>query len=373
MSAGANDLESGLKTLFAPLAAECDSRLRAIVAAQEALLAEQQRLETALVAIMNSIDKNNNSSDAATLELERRVQQATRTLLDAATRIRSVRERVDVVALRCTALERAVLGDVGAVSRSGLLVASVDGQLVQPVVATAAHVADKGRSVLSGLVHHASGLASTVGETAVRLTKAGAANASAAASAVAAGVAAASPSPTPVAAPAAPLPCVAFDAATAQWRSVLRDDAADAVPERRDSWAVAQIDGAAVLADAPLAPRDAADFVMVWCGEQLPVQVLARLQQTDWCRAFFIVQHTFAIVLLRHRPHVVRLLPPSRALLLQTDASFAFVLTNTLPTDEWRAELRAAVPNAMICWPTLDDAPAGQEAFGDNLPAFTPL
>jgi hypothetical protein len=373
--------QSGLHALFAPLALECDARLRAIVAAQSALLDALASVEASLPADETLV------SDAD----ERRVLLATRTLLGAAARVSAVRTRIDAIAARCSALESATLGDPSALTRLAWLpptvvaVTAESQQLVQPVVS---HAIDKGRSVLSGIVTSAS----AVGGTAVRLTKAGAANAvavvaggvtavsqaaSAAAAAAASANSATSASATSTAASSSPsssspsssssLPLLAFDSSSGTWSSTVRSEG-DAVPEQRERWTVAQIDGATVVGDEPLQPRDA-DFVVVWCEQQTPISVLARLQQVEWCRAFLLVQHTmFCIVMLRHRPLAVRV--ASRALVVQTDASFAFVLTSFVPGDEWRQEMRSQVPNAIVCWPVHSDAPAGQEAFGDALPSF---
>ncbi len=376
-----SEFQAGLHALFAPLALECDARLRAIVAAQSALLDALASVEASLPADETLV------SDAD----ERRVLLATRTLLGAAARVSAVRSRIDAIAARCSALESATLGDPSALTRLAWLpptvvaVTTESQQLVQPVVS---HAIDKGRSVLSGIVTSAS----AVGGTAVRLTKAGAANAvavvaggvtavtqAASAAAAAAATAASANSATPssatstAASSSSPsssspsLPLLAFDSSSGTWSSTVRSEG-DAVPERRERWTVAQIDGAAVVGDEPLQPRDA-DFVVVWCEQQTPISVLARLQQVEWCRAFLLVQHTmFCIVMLRHRPLAVRV--ASRALVVQTDASFAFVLTSFVPGDEWRQEMRLQVPNAIVCWPVHNDAPAGQEAFGDALPNF---
>jgi hypothetical protein len=161
-----------------------------------------------------------------------------------------------------------------------------------------------------------------------------------------------------------------FDASLNSWVAVPRDATTTTTTvERRANWAVAQIDGAAlVAADEPPATAPDADVVLVWCGSVTAVQVVARLQQLEWSRQFSLLQHVFAVALLRHRPHAVRVLAPSHSLMIDVDATFAFVLVNAVPDDDLRAALRAQIANAVVCWPELKDAPQGQEVFGDDLP-----
>lgn len=364
-------VETGLHALIEPLAVECETRLRAIASAQESLL-------TAIAQLDASLRLAAPPASAEQVQLDRRVLNATRTLNDAAARVKAVRERVDTVALRVALLERATQGDAQALSRSAQLAANVDGHVVQPVLSTvqpvvssalttASSVATKGRAVLAGLVHTASGIVSTASETAVRLSSQVVATASSPAKPSTAANAASSP-----AKPTAP-PLLQFDVKSESWTTVPRDQtsSSSSSAERRANWSVAQLGGATIVGgeDSSVGkPDDAADIVLVWCTGTTTVQVVARLQQLEWCRSFSMLQHVFVVVLLRHPPHSVRVLAPSHSLVIQVDSSFAFVLVNAVPDDEWRTAVRALVANAVVCWPELKDAPQGQEVFGDNLP-----
>lgn len=372
-----SSVETGLHALIEPLAVECEARLRAIASAQESLLSAIAQLDASLRLAAPP-------ANAEQVQLDRRVLNATRTLNDAAARVKAVRERVDVVALRVALLERATQGDAQALSRSAQLAANVDGHVVQPVLSTvqpvvssalttASTVATKGRAVLAGLVHTASGIVSTASETAVRLSSQVVATASSPAK-PSSSAAASSSSPAKPQSGAAP-PLLQFDATSESWTTVARDQSAAtttaASSERRANWSVAQLDGAAIVGgeDSSVGkPDDAADIVLVWCTGTTTVQVVARLQQLEWCRSFAMLQHVFAVVLLRQPPHSVRVMAPSHSLVIQVDSSFAFVLVNAVPDDEWRTAVRALVANAVVCWPELKDAPQGQEVFGDNLP-----